>query len=123
MADLKSVNDRMGPLVGDAVIRRFAECLRATARTSDIVGRYGGDEFLVILPGARAGEAAGFVERMRRSLEKIHPMEMAGLSLQADFGVAVMPDEAATVQEALRIADERMYEEKEQRKRRKIAEC
>ena len=37
--------------------------------------------------------------------------------------VAVMPDEAATVQEALRIADERMYEEKEQRKRRKIAEC
>lgn len=123
MADLKSVNDRMGHLVGDAVIRRFSECLRATARTSDIVGRYGGDEFLVILPGARAGEAAGFVERMRRSLEKIHPMEMAGLSLQADFGVAVMPDEAATVQEALRIADERMYEEKEQRKRRKIAEC
>ncbi len=122
MADLKSVNDRMGHLVGDAVIRRFSECLRATARTSDIVGRYGGDEFLVILPGAGAAEAAGFVERMRRSLEKIHPLEMAGLSLQADFGIAVMPDEAATVQEALRTADGRMYEEKEQRKRRRIAE-
>jgi diguanylate cyclase (GGDEF)-like protein len=122
MADFKTVNDRLGHIVGDAVLRQFSECLRSAARSSDIVGRYGGDEFLVILPGAGADEARGFIGRIRRSLEKIHPIGMGGLPLLADFGFTVLPDEVSTIQEALRIADERMYEQKEERKKRKAAE-
>lgn len=68
LADLdhfKSVNDRFGHEVGDTVLRRFAIILRSAVRQGDVVGRHGGEEFCIVLPGADATAAAATAERLR----------------------------------------------------------
>jgi diguanylate cyclase (GGDEF)-like protein len=66
----KSVNDRYGHLAGDDVLKRFAELTAATMRTSDRFGRYGGEEFVLILPQARADAALAVVERIREAVAR-----------------------------------------------------
>jgi diguanylate cyclase (GGDEF)-like protein len=71
MADLdrfKSINDCHGHLAGDAVLREAARRLKSTARRYDSVGRYGGEEFLIVLPGCDASQAAVQAERMRQAI-------------------------------------------------------
>ena len=71
MADLdrfKSINDSLGHLAGDAVLREAARRLKSTARRYDSVGRYGGEEFLILLPGCDAADAALQAERMRDAI-------------------------------------------------------
>jgi len=72
----KSYNDNHGHLAGDAVLRRVAAALTAQTRPSDRVYRYGGEEFLVLLPGASIAEAAGVAERQRAAV--------AGLDIRTD---------------------------------------
>ena len=72
----KSYNDSHGHLAGDAVLRRVAAALTAQTRPSDRVYRYGGEEFLVLLPGASVAEAAGIAERQRQAV--------ASLAIRAD---------------------------------------
>ena len=66
----KKVNDTYGHTVGDDVIRNAADLLRKTSRNTDICGRYGGEEFTVILPGTNAEQALYFSERLRKRIEK-----------------------------------------------------
>lgn len=66
----KRVNDTYGHTVGDEVIRHVAQELKKASRNSDICGRYGGEEFTVILPGACANQALYFTERLRKRIEK-----------------------------------------------------
>ena len=71
MVDLdrfKSINDSRGHLAGDAVLREAARRLKSAARRYDSVGRYGGEEFLVVLPGCDAADAAVQAERMREAI-------------------------------------------------------
>ena len=71
MADLdrfKSINDCHGHLAGDAVLREAASRLKSAARRYDSVGRYGGEEFLIVLPGCDASHAAVQAERMREAI-------------------------------------------------------
>lgn len=66
----KRVNDQYGHQTGDKVLAAISEIIRSNVRNTDIVGRYGGEEFMIILPGANIGEAAAIAERIRKNIEE-----------------------------------------------------
>jgi len=91
LADLdgfKDVNDVYGHAVGDEVLRAFATVLRETLRESDVAGRWGGEEFLLLLPGADAEGAAQLAERVRARLAARNIPSAPDLRVTASFGVA-----------------------------------
>jgi diguanylate cyclase (GGDEF)-like protein len=118
MCDLdkfKSVNDTHGHQAGDAVLRQLAALLKTAAREIDRVGRYGGEEFMLILPGATAEAAVTFAERVRKSVEE-HTFAFDGGSVQRTIscGVAGWPHPRITNVDALvRAADDALYVAKE----------
>lgn len=112
----KAVNDTHGHLAGDAVLRGAAASLRATLRSSDALGRYGGEEFLAVLPetSAEAARAAG--ERARRNLAQT-PLALPGggaLKITASFGVATLAElpPRSTLEALIALVDQRVYEAK-----------
>ena len=118
----KQINDRHGHDVGDRVIRAVAQLLGTVARESDALGRWGGEEFLMILPDT--GEDAAFVvaERMRRVVEAATVGE--GLRVTISLGVAgLVPggSDPARWQEAVRQADDAMYRAKAAGRNRVVA--
>lgn len=118
MCDLdqfKSVNDTYGHPVGDAVLRQLAQILRAQARGIDRIGRYGGEEFMLLLPGTTAEEAAGMAERVRNAVQS-HTFSMDGVTLQRTLscGVAAWPHpQLRDAAELVRAADDALYVAKE----------
>ncbi len=87
----KQVNDRYGHQVGDMVLRQFSGELSATVRPYDFVGRYGGEEFLIGLPGVDSQQAGLVAERIRRQVETISftfPASTDCFCVTASFGVA-----------------------------------
>jgi diguanylate cyclase (GGDEF)-like protein len=88
--DFKAINDLHGHATGDDVLREFASVLRATVRDSDLAGRWGGEEFMLLLPGADAGGAAQLADRVRSSLAERSFLgaEGAVVSVTSSFGVA-----------------------------------
>jgi diguanylate cyclase (GGDEF)-like protein len=114
LADLdgfKDVNDAHGHAVGDAVLRVFAEVLRETLRESDVAGRWGGEEFLLLLPGADEEGAAQLAERVRVELAGRSIPGVPGLRVTASFGVAQYAGEATTEQ-LVAAADDALYRAK-----------
>ncbi|MGD0775002.1 MAG: diguanylate cyclase [Candidatus Solibacter sp.] len=114
MADLdrfKSINDTLGHLAGDAVLREAARRLKSAARRYDSVGRYGGEEFLIVLPGCDAADAAVQAERMREAIGATPFLTSSRPSaVTISLGVACS---ANCAQEALvREADDALYEAK-----------
>lgn len=94
--DLKRVNDRDGHEAGDELIRRFAQALSAQVRSLDNIARIGGDEFALLLPGARREGMAAVTERIRRGLQR------AGIAATLGWGWAGVTDDLA---QAVREAD------------------
>jgi diguanylate cyclase (GGDEF)-like protein len=88
--DFKAVNDAHGHTVGDDVLREFAAVLRATVRDSDLAGRWGGEEFLLLLPGADAVGAAQLADRIRGALGERSFLGREGevVTVTCSFGVA-----------------------------------
>jgi diguanylate cyclase (GGDEF)-like protein len=88
--DFKAVNDDHGHAVGDDVLRTFAGVLRATVRDSDLAGRWGGEEFLVLLPGAGAVGAGQLADRVREAFAERSSIGRDGeaVSVTCSFGVA-----------------------------------
>lgn len=111
----KMVNDRHGHQAGSAVLKEVGEVLRTALRAMDVPVRYGGDEFVVLLPEADRGQAFAVAERLRRSINETAFLEDRGLRIRvtASFGVATFPDDAATPEDLLRLADSAMYRVKE----------
>ena len=114
MVDLdqfKDVNDRFGHLAGDAVLREATERMRTSVRSYDSVGRYGGEEFLVVLPGCNGEGALGQAERLRLSLaERPFLADRHELPITCSIGVAWRPGAARTDADILiREADLGLY--------------
>ena len=111
----KAVNDNYGHQAGDSVLKEFAQLLKSEAREIDRVGRYGGEEFLLILSGTVLDAAVTFAERLREKVEG-HTFSYVGGTLRRTMscGVAAAPHPKVKDQEALlRAADDALYVAKE----------
>ena len=107
----KGVNDRYGHGVGDEVLRETAKAIRDTIRASDVAARVGGDEFVVLMPGARSDAAGRAGDRLIQAILAAgakHPEAKVGASV----GVACFTDLPDDVDALVRVADEAMYEAK-----------
>jgi diguanylate cyclase (GGDEF)-like protein len=114
----KYVNDTFGHQAGDIVLQRAAAVLRGAVRAYDVVGRYGGDEFMVILPGADMVEGMSVAERIIRDTAAVRlASPLTGMSISISVGLAVFPSQASTRQELIDLADQEMYRVKQHRSR------
>jgi two-component system cell cycle response regulator len=117
MVDLdhfKHVNDTMGHLVGDTVLRQMGDLLRRELRSVDSVARYGGEEFVIALPETGTHGAMVFAERLRQRIQQ-QPFGDGGtpLSVTVSIGVATFPDQKITNPETfLALADTALYRAK-----------
>ncbi len=108
----KQVNDRHGHLEGDKVLSAVANLLNDRVRQSNVVARYGGDEFAVMMPEARTEHAEVLAERLRASIESDPYLTAHGVT--ASFGISTFPVHGPTQEEILRVADSGMYLAKHQ---------
>lgn len=118
MADIdhfKSINDRFGHNGGDLVLRKVAKTISECTRESDYVARWGGEEFLIILPGNSASQVAEAAERIRREVQSIRFDELVqdGVPLTVTLTLGIMErSNQEFLQETIRKADDRLYEGK-----------
>lgn len=114
--DFKEVNDTHGHLAGDLVLREAAAVLRGCLRATDVLGRYGGEEFLAVLPQIDLAAARLAAERLRRGLEgnAVRLPSGATVRVSASFGVAAWEELAtpASVDLLVSLADRRLYDAK-----------
>ena len=116
LADLdrfKAINDRYGHPFGDRVLVTFAGVLRSVIRNEDVAGRWGGEEFALILTEADAGGATILAERARAAFQAATPVTDSGdvVTITASFGIASYP-ESASIAELVQAADSALYSAK-----------
>jgi diguanylate cyclase (GGDEF)-like protein/PAS domain S-box-containing protein len=113
MGDLdhfKSVNDRFGHVAGDEVLRRVGRLMMTHARAGDICCRYGGEEFLLVLPRVTKDIALERAERLRGAMAAaLIPYGELAIPVTASFGVAAFPDDGRTGDELIDAADRALY--------------
>jgi diguanylate cyclase (GGDEF)-like protein len=111
----KAVNDTHGHLAGSAALVEAAGVIRRSARETDVVARFGGDEFALILPDTGSEGAAAVGDRVRERIDEHSFLASKGLDIHmtVSVGVATLPDVAASAEELVRAADVAMYRVKE----------
>ena len=113
MDHFKRVNDTHGHLEGDRVLRETAGLLQQLVRAGDLVGRFGGEEFVVLLPGVRLGQLLQVAERLRRGIERhVVRLDGTGVNLTISVGGAIHPRDGSDVDALLARADANLYEAK-----------
>ena len=108
--DFKAINDTRGHQAGDVVLREVAASLIQSCRTEDLVGRYGGDEFAILL--SDLSDPAVVVEIAERFRGALAALNWSGRSVSASVGIAIYPDHAGEIPELIRLADRAMYASK-----------
>ena len=118
----KAVNDTHGHLVGSRLLVEVGRVLKGCVRERDIVVRYGGDEYVVLLRNTDSGGALKVAERIRRTMENHHfmPREGISLSLTTCVGVASFPEHARDKATLLDMADRAMYRGKRGTRKRRL---
>jgi diguanylate cyclase (GGDEF)-like protein len=109
----KLVNDRYGHPLGDIVLRQLSECCRGNVRTIDIVGRYGGEEFFILLPEADLSQAVQVAERLRQLLAELDVQSPQGeIRITVSAGVATLTPEVHTLEALIAQTDRELYRAK-----------
>ncbi|HEV7260263.1 MAG TPA: EAL domain-containing protein [Bosea sp. (in: a-proteobacteria)] len=108
----KQVNDNLGHDIGDRVLMETANRLRSTIRDSDVLARFGGDEFLLILPAANHAAVTMIAQRMIDAMSKAFLLDNKTVYVTASIGIAMAPFDGATPADLLRHADTALYKAK-----------
>lgn len=105
----KEINDNYGHLKGDEVIKEFARFLKNTLRTTDTLIRYGGDEFICIMPNTQRPDAEWIYSRILKSCKE---KELGGLRITISVGISSYPNDGRDFEELLKLADKSLYDAK-----------
>lgn len=106
--DFKSINDYLGHGIGDIVLSKIADNFKRTIRASDVLFRYGGDEFVLLMPQTDMEGAKRLLSRLKEAISRME--FQGGHRIGISAGIAVFPGDGDTVEKMLRVADQRMYE-------------
>ncbi len=112
----KKVNDTYGHQAGDTILKTFAEIVKNTLRASDLVFRYGGEEFVVVLPEIKEGTGVNIAEKVRANVEStpIRVDDGQIVSITVTIGVAEFPKDSPSLKKAIKLADVALYVAKKQ---------
>jgi polar amino acid transport system substrate-binding protein len=105
----KLVNDNYGHEVGDKVLQNVAMILKNQLRKTDTLGRWGGEEFLCLLPNTEIAEATEVAEKLRNTIAK---EEIIGITCTISLGVKMLDNNDHTIDEAIKRADDALYSAK-----------
>ena len=106
----KSINDRLGHPVGDTMLVKTARVIRESLRAVDAGCRYGGDEFVAVLPNTSLVGSLAVAERIRQRVAKIQLPRRIGLQMGLHYGVATFPSDGKTLDFLIRTCDQRLYD-------------
>ncbi|MFP4447044.1 MAG: GGDEF domain-containing protein, partial [Desulfosudaceae bacterium] len=110
--NFKAINDTMGHAVGDEVLKTFAGLADQFLRKTDLVGRFGGDEFVFLLTGMSASEAQQAARRLQREFSRWAADR--GIQAGASFGISAVPEKPVTLDDLLKHVDAALYQAKKQ---------
>jgi len=109
--NFKTINDVLGHATGDEALKELAFCMTAEKRTPDVLARYGGDEFVILMPETQADDAVLLLERIRKEVQKINLSENTSMTISC--GIArCLPDQDDSFSDVIRRADIALYEAK-----------
>jgi diguanylate cyclase (GGDEF)-like protein/putative nucleotidyltransferase with HDIG domain len=109
--NFKTINDVFGHATGDNALKKLAECMNSQKRVPDVLARYGGDEFVILMPETEANDAKTFLERIRTKVQQMQIQE--NISMTISCGVAQSkPDFSDSTSDVIRRADLALYEAK-----------
>jgi diguanylate cyclase (GGDEF)-like protein len=108
--NFKQINDRMGHTIGDVALRHIAQRLNSNVRASDVIARWGGDEFVILFPQTDIQTTKIMMERLN---EEVGSMALAGRQLSISSGMASFPNDGDNADRLLSLADTRMYHNKD----------
>lgn len=112
----KRYNDSFGHQVGDLVLTKLCETIQRNIKRGDFVGRWGGEEFVIALPGAKGSEAHQVAKRIQKTMQELvlsHPKHEKIPAPTVSQGISVFPDEAGEIDRFIYLADQRLYKAKE----------
>ena len=106
----KQINDNHGHAIGDHVLKEVADCCRQAMRKEDVLGRYGGDEFAIMLPESNLAATSQVAERLRQSIaQKTIDTEVGPVTVTVSLGVITLDDQCSTLETLLAGADQALY--------------
>jgi diguanylate cyclase (GGDEF)-like protein len=109
--NFKTINDVFGHATGDDALKKLAECMESQKRIPDILARYGGDEFVILMPETEAKDALTFMERIRAKVQKIEVQKNVSMTISCGIAQS-MPDFSDSSSDLIRRADLALYEAK-----------